>query len=136
MRLMRSIPLLAILFVVFLLTPCRGEAVCRTTIGIATARVAVDGQGSDAQHAECLRLSSTPLFSTITSHASSQSVTPLVRVLPRAVRSVERVFQYSKAVSAIDSSTAAQRYGLYNHRILFVSLARHYYLARAEILRI
>lgn len=67
---------------------------------------------------------------------SSQSVTPAARMLVRTLRSMVRECRYNKAASAIDSSMSTQRYGLYNHRVLFVSLARLYYLNRLEILRI
>lgn len=73
---------------------------------------------------------SAPLLSTPAPTAQPSSFVPVVRVLPHATRTVERSFAYTGAVSAIDSTVAAMRYGLYNHKILFVSLARYYYLCR------
>lgn len=70
-----------------------------------------------------------PLFVTPTSNGA-QSITPLSRTLPRALRSTEQSHNISRIVNAIDSTMAATRYGLYNHKILFVSHSRHYYLYR------
>lgn len=69
---------------------------------------------------------------TITNSGSVQTV--VVRTL-RTLRLVERFSTEASAVRTIDS-TVANRYGLYNHKILFVSRARHYYLYRLERLRI
>ena len=70
-----------------------------------------------------------PLFVTPTSNGA-QSITPLSRTLPRSLRSTEQSHNISRIVNAIDSTMAATRYGLYNHKILFVSHSRHYYLYR------
>lgn len=78
----------------------------------------------------CFTASDTPLLSTTTTTVTPPSVTPLVRTLTRTTVASERLFQHSKAVSAIDSTTAASRYGLYNHKILFCTLSRCYYLNR------
>jgi hypothetical protein len=59
---------------------------------------------------------------------SSEGISPVVRTLPRALRSLSRVEVCSAALRSIDSTTAAHRYGLYNHKILFYSHPRHYYL--------
>lgn len=69
---------------------------------------------------------------TITNGGSVQTV--VARTL-RTLRLVERFSTEACAVRTIDS-TVANRYGLYNHKILFVSRARHYYLYRLERLRI
>lgn len=85
----------------------------------------------EESHCEaCITVSTQPLLSTSTSTITPTSVTPAVRSISRSNLSSERTFQYSKAVSAIDTTTAASRYGLYNHKILFVSLSRIYYLNR------
>lgn len=85
----------------------------------------------EESHCEaCFTVSTQPLLSTSTSTITPPSVTPAVRTISRSNLSSERTFQYSKAVSAIDTTTAASRYGLYNHKILFVSLSRIYYLNR------
>ena len=69
---------------------------------------------------------------TITNSGSVQTV--VARTL-RTLRLVERFSTEASAVRTIDS-TVANRYGLYNHKILFVSRARHYYLYHLERLRI
>ncbi len=63
------------------------------------------------------------------------NVQPIVVRTLRTLRLVERCSTVASAVRTIDS-TVANRYGLYNHKILFVSRARHYYLYRLERLRI
>ena len=70
------------------------------------------------------------LVSTPPSAPLSQSVVPASRTLSRSARYDTRQFQHLKAPSLIDSTTAASRYGLYNHKILFVSHARQHYLLR------
>lgn len=70
---------------------------------------------------------SMPLISPTT--GSVQSTLPAVRTLHRAPRSSERnELSFSTIVRSIDSTTAAYRYGLYNHKILFFAYPRHYYL--------
>lgn len=70
------------------------------------------------------------LLAGTSSSAVSHSITPVVRTLNRSVRSNEQIRYCGRVVSAIDSTTTAERYGLYNHKILFVSHARYYYLCR------
>lgn len=70
------------------------------------------------------------LLAGTSSSAVSHSITPVVRTLNRSVRSHEDIRYCGRVVSAIDSTTTAERYGLYNHKILFVSHARYYYLCR------
>lgn len=62
------------------------------------------------------------------SSESSQGISPIVRTLPRTLRTTYRIVQNSAAIRSIDSTTAAHRYGLYNHKILFYAHPRHYYL--------
>lgn len=83
-----------------------------------------EGSEQAPSFAEC----SQPLLSVSTT-SGARSITPAVRTIARMVRNVERMFEYTTAVRSIDSTTAAQRYGLYNHKIIFVSLARNYYLS-------
>ena len=71
-----------------------------------------------------------PMLSTTTTSGVQHSITPAVRTLHRTMSSAERQSQHVKAAGSIDSTTAAARYGLYNHKILFVSHSRHYYLNR------
>lgn len=71
-----------------------------------------------------------PLLSTTAPSCAQHSITPAVRTLHRSMSSTERLIQHTKATGSIDSTTAASRYGLYNHKILFVSHSRHYYLNR------
>ena len=70
----------------------------------------------------------TPCSALSLSSESSHGISPIVRTLPRTLRIVNRVLQSSAAIRSIDSTTAAQRYGLYNHKILFYAHPRHYYL--------
>ena len=71
-----------------------------------------------------------PMLSTTATSGVQHSITPAVRTLHRTMNSAERQSQHIKATGSIDSTTAAARYGLYNHKILFVSHSRHYYLNR------
>ncbi len=71
-----------------------------------------------------------PMLSTTATSGAQHSITPAVRTLHRTMSSAERQSQHVKATGSIDSTTAAARYGLYNHKILFVSHSRHYYLNR------
>ena len=97
----------------------------------ASFRCATNSATEHTTHAEeqIFEASIAPLFVTPTSNGA-QSITPLSRTLPRALRSTEQSHNISRIVNAIDSTMAATRYGLYNHKILFVSHSRHYYLYR------
>lgn len=75
-----------------------------------------------------------PLAPTITNAAVS--VLPLARTVARTTRSAETLVRVIAATHAIDSTTASSRYGMYNHKILFVSLSRLHYLNRLMRLRI
>lgn len=94
-------------------------------------RCATNSTTEHTTHAEeqIFEASNASLFVTPTS-SSAQSITPLSRTLPRTLRSTEQSHNISRIVNAIDSTMAATRYGLYNHKILFVSHSRHYYLYR------
>ncbi len=72
----------------------------------------------------------TPPISAFQTTSSQLSFSPAVRTLHGMSRSEYRTFAHTKAVSSIDSTTAAHRYGLYNHKILFASYPRIYYLCR------
>jgi phage-related tail fiber protein len=62
---------------------------------------------------------------------TTQNVTPIVRTTLRTNNGIERAQQYTRrTTAAIDNTTTAARYGLYNHKILFVSTARHHYVCR------
>ena len=88
------------------------------------------GEASNEANTPTFTTAEAPLLSTTTTTVTPPSVTPAVRTLSRTTITSERSFQYSKAVSAIDSTTAATRYGLYNHKILFEPHSRCYYLNR------
>ena len=75
-----------------------------------------------------------PLAPSITNAAVS--VLPMVRTVARTTRSAETLVRGIAATHAIDSTTASSRYGMYNHKILFVSLSRLHYLNRLMRLRI
>ncbi|MBQ3172776.1 MAG: hypothetical protein IJB56_00540 [Alistipes sp.] len=98
----------------------------------AEVSIAVLTENGESQKATTptLTTAEAPLLSTTTTTVTPPSVTPAVRTLSRTTITSERSFQYSKAVSAIDSTTAATRYGLYNHKILFEAHSRCYYLNR------
>lgn len=76
----------------------------------------------------------TPLAPSIANTA--QSVVPQVRTVARTTRTAETLLRTIAATHAIDSTTASSRYGMYNHKILFVSLSRLHYLNRLMRLRI
>jgi hypothetical protein len=59
---------------------------------------------------------------------TSWATTPSVRTLPRSPRLQTRIDSYSVAVRTIDSTQAKSRAGLFNHKILFYTHPRHYYL--------
>lgn len=82
---------------------------------------------SPVEGAQFHKSHSMPLISPNT--GSAQSILPAVRTLHRAPRHTERnELSFSAIVRSIDSTTAAYRYGLYNHKILFFAYPRHYYL--------
>lgn len=65
-----------------------------------------------------------------TNSSTPQSISPSIRTIPSVVRNAERASHNTKATTAIDATTLAHRYGLYNHKILFVSVARYHYVCR------
>lgn len=71
---------------------------------------------------ECVAIATNPSL--------PQSITPTLRTIQRTGNTHGRIHQYSRASTAIDSTTSTTRYGLYNHKILFVSIARHHYICR------
>lgn len=78
--------------------------------------------------------SSTPILPSEVSH-SGHIVAP-VRTVARTSRSSDSLLRLSMAVRSIDATTTTNRYGLYNHKILFVSHSRFYYLNCLSRLRI
>lgn len=65
-----------------------------------------------------------------TNNSTPRILTPEVRTLHSVSRNAERTSSHQRVSTAIDSTTTATRYGLYNHKILFVSIARHHYICR------
>ena len=65
-----------------------------------------------------------------TSTSAPRTLTPEVRTIHSVTRNVERTSQHQRVSTAIDSTTTATRYGLYNHKMLFVSIARQHYVCR------
>lgn len=65
-----------------------------------------------------------------TDSSTPRTLTPEVRTLHSVSRNAERTPAHQRVATAIDSTTTATRYGLYNHKILFVSIARHHYICR------
>ena len=80
--------------------------------------------GSSESHIKSL--SPTVGLSTVT--YTSQSAAPIVRTLHRTTRQITRLEQSTVAVRSIDSTQAKSRAGLFNHKILFYTYPRHYYL--------
>lgn len=71
---------------------------------------------------ECVAITTNPSL--------PQSITPTLRTIQRTNNTLWRTHQYSRISAAIDSTTSATRYGLYNHKILFVSNVRYHYVCR------
>ena len=65
-----------------------------------------------------------------TNTSAPRTLTPKVRTIHSLTRNVERTSQHQRVSTAIDSTTTATRYGLYNHKMLFVSIARQHYVCR------
>ena len=59
---------------------------------------------------------------------SSQGVAPVMRTVARNTRQLTRYDYTIVAVRSIDSTQAKSRAGLFNHKILFYTYSRHYYL--------
>ena len=59
---------------------------------------------------------------------SSQGVAPVMRTIARNTRQLTRHDYTLVAVRSIDSTQAKSRAGLFNHKILFYTYSRHYYL--------
>ena len=114
--------------VVMLLLPelVSGVEVCVVVSGGAE----LTADSADAADADQVISVSTPALFAAPSTPIASNVTPLVRTLTHAERTSAHKVEHSKVVGAIDSATAAARYGLYNHKILFVSLSRLHYLNR------
>lgn len=126
MSLVRHIGVMLFTMVVTLLLPTEVAGMTHDTQLCYTTTAESD----DAPEESCFTTSDTPLLSTPTTTVTPPSVIPVMRTLMRTATASERLFQHSKAVSAIDSTTAASRYGLYNHKILFYTLSRCYFMNR------
>ncbi len=63
-----------------------------------------------------------------TTNISSQGTLPAVRTVARGTRQQLRLDHNVVAVRSIDSTQAKSRAGLFNHKILFYTYPRHYYL--------
>lgn len=114
--------------VVMLLLP---ELVSGTEVCVVVSCGAeLTADSADAADADQVISLSTPALFAAPSTPISSNITPLVRTLTHAERTSAHKVEHSKVVGAIDSATAAARYGLYNHKILFVSLSRLHYLNR------
>ena len=77
------------------------------------------------------------LLATDAGHNSPSSPTIASRIMRVDVRTTARhSSQVLHSVRSIDATTTTQRYGLYNHKILFYTHSRLYYLNRLSRLRI
>lgn len=114
--------------VVMLLLPelVSGSEVCV----VVSCGAELTADSADAADADQVISVSTPALFAAPSTPIASNITPLVRTLTHAERTSAHKVEHSKVVGAIDSATAAARYGLYNHKILFVSLSRLHYLNR------
>lgn len=114
--------------VVMLLLPelVSGAEVCV----VVSCGAELTADSADAADADQVISVSTPALFAAPSTPIASNITPLVRTLTHAERTSAHKVEHSKVVGAIDSATAAARYGLYNHKILFVSLSRLHYLNR------
>ena len=114
--------------VVMLLLPelVSGAEVCV----VVSCGAELTADSADATDADQVISVSTPALYAAPSTPIASNITPLVRTLTHAERTSVHKVEHSKVVGAIDSATAAARYGLYNHKILFVSLSRLHYLNR------
>lgn len=114
--------------VVMLLLPelVSGAEVCV----VVSCGAELTADSADAADADQVISVSTPALFAAPSTPIASNITPLVRTLTHAERTSAHKVEHSRVVGAIDSATAAARYGLYNHKILFVSLSRLHYLNR------
>lgn len=126
----RRIALLAATIIAMVTTVAAAESFEGTTDDrcIAEYRTGCDESSTSSRNAE-FDEGYEPLVA-LCSSTSSSSVAPAVRTLYGASRPSARTSTYTRAVSAIDSTTVSQRYGLFNHKILFTSLPRIHYLCR------
>ena len=63
-----------------------------------------------------------------TTIVSGQGTLPAVRTIARGTRQTLRTDHNVVAARSIDSTQAKSRAGLFNHKILFYTYPRHYYL--------
>lgn len=129
---MRNILLVLVVSIAALLHPevvCSAE--CYDVCTLSTAPLAASDAESETLPTEpSFTLATQPLLSTTTAQGWSYNLSPVARTLPRTLRMAEREHEFTKATRAIDSTMATTRYGLYNHKILFVAHPRLYYLCR------
>ena len=64
----------------------------------------------------------------VTTNLLGQSTLPAVRNIARGTRHTVRIDHNVVAARSIDSTQAKSRAGLFNHKILFYTYPRHYYL--------
>ncbi len=84
-----------------------------------------------AEHEEITLMACDNNDAALTTNSSTPRIlTPEVRTLHSVSRNAERTSSHQRVSTAIDSTTTTTRYGLYNHKILFVSIARHHYICR------
>lgn len=119
---------IAILFIVAFATLFTTEsraAVLEQTIGYDVT------DNYTAEHEEITLMACDNNDAALTTNSSTPRIlTPEVRTLHSVSRNAERTSSHQRVSTAIDSTTTATRYGLYNHKILFVSIARHHYICR------
>ena len=129
MKLLKTISQIVVLAVALVvLFPTQGSA-RDMVLSSCTIEHNIDNEEKRADET-CLTSTLGEQTSMAESSTTTHSITPTVRTLYRGTHNMERSANNTKAVTAIDATTLGYRYGLYNHKILFYSLARHYYLNR------
>lgn len=129
MMVRRIVIVVALLLLSFAVSSAEASvAACKIVASAETLCVYGDGVATDER--SIVSMSCQPMLSVTMSGGVFYSVNLAARTLHRTVRTAERCVHNGRVMSAIDSTMSASRYGLYNHRILFVSHARLHYLNR------
>lgn len=131
MMIRRIVIVVALLLLSFAVSSAEASvAACKIVASAESLCVDSDADGVAISEQGVVLTSCQPLLSATTSGGVFYSVNLAARTLHRTVRTAERCVHNGRVMSAIDSTMSASRYGLYNHRILFVSHARLHYLNR------
>lgn len=130
MMMIRRIAIVVALLLLSFAVSSAEASVAACKIVASAETLCVDGDGVATDERSIVSMSCQPMLSVTMGGGAFYSVNLAVRTLHRTVRTAERCVHNGRVMSAIDSTMSASRYGLYNHRILFVSHARLHYLNR------